>query len=162
MKIVINASFGGFGLSPAAVKRLAELKGRECYFFRTEIAKKQRDLGRFLDYIPATPEEASESFLWSAFDIPNPEELLAHKKDWAEMTEEERKASNELYSKHNITSRPDDRTDPDLIKVVEELGDAANGRCARLKVIEIPDGIEYTIDDYDGQETVSEKHRSWG
>ena len=54
-----------------------------------------------------------------------------------------------------------DRTDPDLIAAVESLGDKANGRCAKLKVIEIPDGVEYTISDYDGQETVEEKHRSW-
>jgi len=33
MKVAINACFGGFGLSPLAVKRLAELQGRECHFF---------------------------------------------------------------------------------------------------------------------------------
>jgi hypothetical protein len=33
MKIAINVSFGGFSLSRAGVKRLAELQGRPCYFF---------------------------------------------------------------------------------------------------------------------------------
>ena len=36
----------------------------------------------------------------------------------------------------------DKRTYPLLIKVVETLGKKANGRCAELKVVEIPDGVE--------------------
>ena len=54
-----------------------------------------------------------------------------------------------------------ERNDPKLVEVVERLGDKANGRCAYLRVIEIPDGIDWEIDDYDGMETVREKHRSW-
>jgi hypothetical protein len=54
-----------------------------------------------------------------------------------------------------------DRTDPKLVEVVEKLGDRANGSCAELRVIEIPNGIDWYIDDYDGMETVREKHRSW-
>ena len=54
------------------------------------------------------------------------------------------------------------RTDPEVIAVIEKLGsEKASGFCARLKVIEIPDGIEWEIDEYDGLETVREKHRSW-
>ena len=55
----------------------------------------------------------------------------------------------------------DDRTDPDLIKCVETLGDKANGSCANLKVIEIPDGVDWEITDYDGLEKVEEVHRIW-
>ena len=64
---------------------------------------------------------------------------------------------------HNtyLTNSPEDRTDPDLVRVVETLGEEANGRCAELKVINIPDGIKWEIDDYDGIETVNEVHRSW-
>jgi len=57
---------------------------------------------------------------------------------------------------------PYDRTDPDLIAAVEALGDGANGQCAELKVVDIPDGIQYEIDDYDGIETIHEVHKSWG
>lgn len=53
------------------------------------------------------------------------------------------------------------RTDPILIEAVETLGKEANGTFAELKVIEIPDGINYYIDYYDGVETVREEHRSW-
>jgi len=44
---------------------------------------------------------------------------------------------------------------------VKELGKKSWGRCAELKIVEIPNGIEYEIDNYDGVETVHEKHRSW-
>ena len=53
------------------------------------------------------------------------------------------------------------RDDPDLVAIVEEMGEKANGVCAKLKVVEIPDGIEWEVDEYDGHEQVSEKHRSW-
>lgn len=53
------------------------------------------------------------------------------------------------------------REDPLLIKVVEMLGDKANGRHAKLKIVEIPDGVEYEIDEYDGIESVHEIHRVW-
>ena len=54
-----------------------------------------------------------------------------------------------------------DRTDPKLVEVVEKLGFRANGECADLKIVDIPEDIEYYIDDYDGVETVHEAHRSW-
>jgi hypothetical protein len=44
---------------------------------------------------------------------------------------------------------------------VEELGEAANGSYARLKVVEIPDDVEWTIKEYDGDEWIAEKHRTW-
>jgi len=55
-----------------------------------------------------------------------------------------------------------DRHDPKLVECVETLGDKANGKLARLVVIEIPDDVNYTIGNYDGVETVEEVHRSWG
>ena len=54
-----------------------------------------------------------------------------------------------------------ERTNEALIKVVEGLGKDANGSCAKLKIIEVPDGVEFEIDDYDGMESVHEVHRSW-
>lgn len=53
------------------------------------------------------------------------------------------------------------RSDPDLVRVVEEMGEAANGRFARLRVVEVPDDVEWEIDEYDGTEHVAEKHRTW-
>ena len=46
------------------------------------------------------------------------------------------------------------RNDPDLVKVVEKLGDKANGYCAELAIEYIPKGTPYRIEEYDGLETV--------
>lgn len=54
------------------------------------------------------------------------------------------------------------RDDATLLQVVEELGRRANGKHAELTIVEIPDGIEWEIEDYGGFEWVAEKHRIWG
>ena len=48
-----------------------------------------------------------------------------------------------------------------VIKVVKELGMAANGAHANLKIVEIPGDVDWTIQEYDGVEWVAEKHRTW-
>ena len=57
----------------------------------------------------------------------------------------------------------DNRSDEDLIAVVETLGSAANGHAANLKVVEIPDEVDgnWYIEEYDGREHVAERHRTW-
>ena len=54
-----------------------------------------------------------------------------------------------------------ERNDPLLIQVVEELRKGADGDHAELKIVEIPDDVEWQIDEYDGVEWVAEKHRTW-
>lgn len=53
------------------------------------------------------------------------------------------------------------RDNPKLVRIVRELGTDANGAYAKLVVVEIPDGIEWTIEEYDGSEWISEAHRMW-
>jgi len=57
--------------------------------------------------------------------------------------------------------RSEHRDDPLLIAVIEELGQEADGPHARLKIVEIPGGVEWKIEEYDGAEWVAEKHRTW-
>lgn len=148
MKIAINNCFRGFSLSPKAYKRLAELQGKECYFFYIDFT---RDGDK---YFPITIEEADKKIMFFAFSENNPNEHLSKKdKDGSYKT------SNEYYKKIRIDF--EERTDKNLIQVIEELGKEANGSCAELKIIEIPDDIEYEISEYDGAESVHEKHRSW-
>jgi len=58
--------------------------------------------------------------------------------------------ANELYFSYNDI----ERTDPALVQVVEELGDAANGAHAKLRIKELSPGTLYRIDEYDGSESV--------
>ena len=53
------------------------------------------------------------------------------------------------------------RDDPLLVQVVKEMGEKANGPCANLRVVNVPDDVEWEIAEYDGREWVSEKHRTW-
>lgn len=53
------------------------------------------------------------------------------------------------------------RNDPKLVECVETLKEKANGNSAKLRVVEIPDDVNWYIDEYDGIETVEEQHRSW-
>ena len=54
-----------------------------------------------------------------------------------------------------------DRSDPDLIAVIEEMGEQANSWAAEISIIEIPDDVEWHINEYDGLEHVAENHRTW-
>ena len=54
-----------------------------------------------------------------------------------------------LFCDRNIS-----RTDPDLIAIIESLGEVANGGFASLAIIELPPGTRYRIDEYDGAESV--------
>lgn len=143
-KIVYNACVGGFGLSARAIKRLAELQGRPCYFFDVRLNK---------PYEPLDVDSADSAFMFSAFDIPNPNELFPPGDDWYSMTIEQRTERNDLYKKHHIEV-PDDRTNPLLVQVVEELREVANGRHAQLRIQELAPGTKFIIDEYDGSESV--------
>lgn len=73
-----------------------------------------------------------------------------------------RKAMEQMGFKWDGYGYPEiERTDPRLVAVVEELGKKASGPTAELRVVEIPDGIEYEIEEYDGYEHIAEVHRTW-
>jgi len=60
-----------------------------------------------------------------------------------------------FLSKDILGEYPECRTHPKLVECVEMLGSKAGDS---LKVIEIPDDIAWSINYYDGYETI---HRSW-
>jgi hypothetical protein len=60
-----------------------------------------------------------------------------------------------------LSSSDIDRSDEVLVRLVEELGEEANSWAADLKIVEIPDDVEWQIEEYDGSEWVAEKHRTW-
>lgn len=66
-----------------------------------------------------------------------------------------------IQSHYDNNNDPKFRSSPELLSVVEELGDRVNDKYSKLKIIEIPDDVEWHIEEYDGWESVHEKHRSW-
>lgn len=53
------------------------------------------------------------------------------------------------------------RDDALLVALVAAYGPAINGKHADLRVVEVPDGVEWEIEEYDGTEWIAEKHRCW-
>jgi hypothetical protein len=68
---------------------------------------------------------------------------------------------NRLAHKRNSIAYDIPRDDPHLIEVVEILGDKASNEYSNLRIVEFPDDVQYTIQEYDGCEWVAEVHRTW-
>lgn len=64
-------------------------------------------------------------------------------------------AADEFYA------RDIPRDDTALVQVVEEMGRMANGSFAILKIVDIPNDVNWYIEEYDGLEWVAEVHRTW-
>lgn len=69
--------------------------------------------------------------------------------------------SNEDFKKYFLNLDENFREDKTLIEVVEELGEKANTFYSNLKIVEIPDDLDYVIDNYDGIETLHQKVQEW-
>lgn len=92
--------------------------------------------------------------------------LLFKYKEWKLVEEEskygmtlfyiDRISDDTYFSGHEI-----ERNDPELIRVVEELKEKANGQFSHLKIVKIPEGVHWYIEEYDGLEHVAEVHRTW-
>lgn len=142
IKIVINRCYGGFGLSHEAVLAYLDKCGTPVWTEATE---------KFSTLIP-----------FNYYLVPPEQRIEGSPDNWHEMTLAERAAHNAAYSETVFTDRDVARDDPYLVAVVEELGDAASGRHANLKVVDVPDDVNWYIEDYDGLEWVAERHRTWG
>jgi hypothetical protein len=98
---------------------------------------------------------------------------LGHRQAAAEVAEYDGKVSNPsqrtpseakwgvTWYGSGICRDRDERTDPILVRVVEEMGEAASDELARLEVAEVPADARWYIHEYDGSESVYEEHRTW-
>lgn len=128
-KIAYNACFGGFSLSYDAVMEYARRKGFKLYA-GGHARGKDGHIAMDAPYVPVSRDEAQKSMFYSFFKTPD--------FDWD----------------NSFNARDIPRDDPDLIAIIEEMGDAANGPCARLAIEDVPSGSLYRIDEYDGNESV--------
>lgn len=53
------------------------------------------------------------------------------------------------------------RSHPDIVSAIKTLGAEANAKTAELKIVDIPDGTQYYIDEYHGQESIHQEHQIW-
>jgi hypothetical protein len=142
MKVVINAQYGGFGLSKEGYARYCEIKGMPYWI---EDDGKYASLGIFTCWLVPKEERVE--------DLPDGK--------WFEMSMEERVEHNKKHSAQTLYDRDIARDDPALVQLVEEDAEKYAGRHATLKVVEIPDNVQYEIAEYDGNEWVAEVHRTW-
>ena len=138
MKIVINDTFGGFGLSYEGVMKYAELKNIKLYAF----VDGRNEVGNLDFHAPKIPYDGTG------------DAFIVH---YSQKPLKDGKYEEDSY----FSERDIERTDPALIKTVKLLGKKANGRCASLKIIEIPDNVEWQVEEYDGLEHIAEKHQTW-
>lgn len=145
MKIVINRRYGGFCLSVVAELRILELEGIQVYPFVRQLSS-ENNCYLFKKY---DGEDLNGSiFEGVSFFKAKPEsDIFSMSAD--EYYKDE--GPEEIFVDYYDSSK---RNDKSLVKVVEELGQAANSRYSELKIVEIPDHHEFLIHEYDGAETV--------
>jgi hypothetical protein len=143
-KVVINKCYGGFSLSPEALLWMYKRGAKEL----------------------ATPVDECYP--------PKNEDSMRYKKHALKIWKEyQRSPKEKIDSMFVVTFTPDmkfvlsggrevERHNPLLVECVKKLGKKANGGCAELKIVDIPDNAEYSIEEYDGMEHIAEKHRTWG
>lgn len=139
MKVLLNKCFGGFEVSEEGYMLYAKKKGIKLYPYDRVGITRLKKAGTLTDSDHAI---GFREFLTKDYG----DEVNAGDVDW----------------EHDcLYLREEHREDPILIKVVEELGSAASGRYGKLRVVEIPDALNYVIDDYDGIETLHEDVPTW-
>jgi hypothetical protein len=148
MKIVINSCYGGFGLSLKAQEEYLKLSGKEAYFYKMSEYKNFKDGPNEYKKEEYKRTSSKSNSLWSQ----------TFTKDFGETFES---IPDEDYRKYIFNDYKIERDDPILVSVVESLGKEANGACAELSIVEVPDDIKWFIDEYDGQEHVAEEHSTW-
>jgi hypothetical protein len=123
MKLVINGCFGGFSLSPEAALRCYALGMTE---LATPVDKYFGEHDDGGDY-GKSGQLAAWRKLKAAGDLSGVDAA------WTTVFSDD--------EQFVLDVRPENRTHPVLVRVVEEMREKANGSCAKLRVIEIPDGM---------------------
>lgn len=136
-KIVINKCHGGFSLSHECMMEYAKNKGIKLY-----------------------PEKNNYGH-YTYWTVPKKKRMNNIDNSWYKLSIEERYEYNKKYRAQTICEYDLLRDDPDLVKAVEKLGEAASADVSELKIVEIPDNVAWHIEEYDGSEWIAENHRTW-
>ena len=132
MKVVINSCYGGFGLSPKGEQRYLELKGHKSYFYKQS---KYNYADHTLEFTRVDNIDDVPDIFFYCTTYDQGKTISGYPKD--------------VFHCCNL-----ERSDPILVRVVEELGAESFGKCARLEVVDIEKGRWFKIDEYDGLESI--------
>lgn len=135
-KVILNKSYGGFGISRMGYELYAKKKNLDLYMYETEFK------GEHCFY-----KKTDNDALFTQYFT----------KDFGDNVD----ISEEDYKNYNLYLDKGYREDPILIEVIEELKEKANSNFSDLKIVEIPDDLDYVIDDYDGLETLHQRVQEW-
>lgn len=135
MKVVVNRCFGGFGISNKALLELIKRNSQYVEKINVYSYCKNKD-------------EISRDFM--EFDS----EYKQHRYMNILLKNDDLYMLKDRYLENF-------RSDPDLIDIIEKLGEESFGKHADLEIVSIPDDIKWYIDEYDGRETIREEHRCW-
>lgn len=135
-KVILNKDFGGFGISKKGYELYARKKGLDLYMYEAEYSGKKTIYKR-----------TDNDTLFTKYFTKNFGDTV--------------NISDEDYKQYSLNLDEGSREDTVLIEVLEELKEEANGKYSDLKIVEIPDDLDYVIDNYDGIETLHQKVQEW-
>lgn len=133
MKVVINKGFHQFGLSLEALRKMFG----DVYVYQHDLLL---DLYFRQDSL-VDRGSCSNNFIYSTHDYG--------------------KETLNIKEEHRIYFDTIDRSLDKLVSIVEEMGEKAGSYGVFLSVIEIPDNVNWEIEEFDGQERIREVGRIW-
>lgn len=133
MKVVINQGLHQFSLS---LKALEKMFGKVYVYQHDWLLDLYFRQDSLLDR-----RSRSNDFIYSVYDYG--------------------KETLRINDEHRIYFETIDRSLDKLVSIVEEMGQEAGGYGTALKVVEIPDDVNWEIEEFDGQERVREVGRIW-
>lgn len=155
IRVVINASFGGFKLSAAAMLHLIQIESTAIK--TTPLADYSYAIvDDFIDGYTTHISGPYHSDSVSGSIIDTDLHLVYDLYDGADTPP----AAKCSY----IDCTMYVRTHPDVINVVSQMGERSFGHGAKLHILEITDDVSVdnlTISEYAGKEWVAERHKTW-
>lgn len=155
IKIVKNTCYGGFGISIQAMIELIKRKAK-CIkeipiyeFYDSNYFKNLSPISKLIQY--KFKDEMENWKLYEDSNANKTDNILTNQYyfyNWGFglLMNHDRSIIYEFINEN------ESRMDPDLIEIVEIMKEDANGKHAKLKVVEL--GIYWDIKEYDGKETV--------